>query len=189
MKALSAWIKAYIHHPDPLTNGVNLVAAIIVSNQPFYPLYVLWAAGWEGWPAFAAYGVMPLFAITPMISRASPLMGRMWFCMIGTGNTVLTTKLLGQESGVELFHYACIAVAALFFRASERAIMIVMAAIPILLAWSLDGNYGRPVAQITPEQYESLFRLHAMSVAALIIFLGIVISNITSPAGGREERS
>lgn len=189
MKTLIARVRAWLHHDDPLVGGLNLVAGVIVGNQPFYPFYVLWAVGWAGWPAFAAWAVMPLFAATPAIARASPLWGRIWFCLIATGNTVLTTKLLGPASGVELFHFACIAVGALFFRASERVLMLVMAGMPLALAWLLRDAYGAPVAVLTAEQSADLFTLHAVSVGTLLIFLGIVVSNVMSQAGVREGRS
>lgn len=182
MKALAARIRALLHHDDPLAHGVNLVAGVIVGNQPFYPLYVLWAAGKAGWPAFAAYAVMPLFALTFVFARRSSLLGRVWFCLIATGNTVLTTKLLGAETGVELFYFACIAVGALFFRSTERLLMLAMAGLPLLAGWLLHGNYGAPVAVLSADQQSALFTLHGISVGTLLIFLGIVVSNVTTPA-------
>ena len=43
MKRVAAAIGAYAAHPDPRAAIANTVALVIVSNQPFYPLYLHWA--------------------------------------------------------------------------------------------------------------------------------------------------
>jgi hypothetical protein len=38
---VAAWLRRYAAHPDPATATANLVALVVASNGPFYPLYVL----------------------------------------------------------------------------------------------------------------------------------------------------
>jgi len=50
LKRLFAALSAHVAHPGPREAIANTVALVIVSNQPFYPLYLHAIVGGAAWP-------------------------------------------------------------------------------------------------------------------------------------------
>ena len=65
LKRLFAALGAHVAHPRPREAIANTVALVIVSNQPFYPLYLYWAVSPVISPAFLTFLSTPLFALVP----------------------------------------------------------------------------------------------------------------------------
>src|ERR1700759_2922100 len=130
---LSPLLKAfrdYKNNPDPLAALANTVALVVAGNQPFYPLYLHAIVGRAAWPAWITLVTLPLFAIVPMVARYSTLAGRAMLPTIGTANGILAVKLIGVDTGVELFLLACVLLSTLLFRPTERLVMLAVLAFP-----------------------------------------------------------
>ena len=175
----TAWLGAYAAHEQPLVAAGNKVALVLAGNTPFYPLYVVWLAGSDGMPwLLMTQLVFPFFLAVPAIARRRPLLGRVMLSLAGTANTVFGTWLLGQQAGVELFLVPCATLASLVFGAGERALMLVVAGLPLAAYYFLHGHYGAPPHLYAADAYAALFSMNAISTGTLSIFLGIVFSGL-----------
>jgi len=174
---LIAAIGKYAANEDPLVAAGNSIALVVAFNQPFYPLTILWAVSGSIWPSFFTFLSTPFFLAVPAMARRSSLAGRALLPLTGIANTILSAKLFGEASGVELFLGPCIMIAALLFRQSERFVMLIIVAITILIFASLNGHYGMPFHVYTAEEYARFLRLNAFSVATLTVFVGLMVSN------------
>ena len=172
-------LSTYASNDDPLAAAGDKVALVLAGNTPFYPMYVVGLAGSEGMPALLmTLFVFPVFAMVPAISRRYPLLGRATLSLAGTVNSVFCTWLLGEMSGTELFLIPCITLASLLFRAGERLLMLLLAALPLGAYILLHGHFGPPPHIYQDEAYAALFSMNAISVGTLSIFLGIVFSGL-----------
>ncbi len=182
-------IAAYAAHDDPVVAACNMIALVVASNQPFYPLYVYWAVSDHVWPTFFTFLSTPLFLAVPAVARRYSRTGRALLPVAGMANTILSAKVFGPASGVEIFLIPCALIAATFFRASERPIAFVLIGAASLIYLGLDGMYGAPVHMYTASEYQSFFRLNAMSAGTLSVFVGLLasglISQINSSTGTR----
>ena len=132
LKRLFAALGAHVAHPRPREAIANTVALVIVSNQPFYPLYLYWAVSpvispryWKAAspvisPAFLTFLSTPLFALVPSAMRCNSRLGRCLLLCAGIGNTLLCRFAFGNASGVEAFLFPCLMLSALLFRRDER---------------------------------------------------------------------
>ncbi len=185
---LFAAIRDYIADDDPLVAAGNSISLVVASNQPFYPLYILWAVSGSVWPSFYTFLSTPFFLAVPALARRSSLAGRALLPLAGIGNTILSAKLFGEASGVELFLGPCIMIAALLFRRSERFVALLIVALAILIFASLHGGYGTPFHMYTEGEYARFLRLNAFSVATLTAFVGLMVSNAIGDIEKRASR-
>ncbi len=167
------WLSAYADNPDPVAAAGNTVALVVVSNQPFYPLYIYWLVGDGVTTSFWTFLSTPFFAAVPALARRHALAGRALLPLAGIGNTVLCAKLFGVASGVELFLAPCVVLAGLLFRPRERLVGLALAGVGIAAFLVLHDRYGAPLHLYTPAQYETLLRLNATSVLTLSAFIGL----------------
>jgi hypothetical protein len=165
-------LRNYKASPDPLAALANTVALVIAGNQPFYPLYLHAIVGQSAWPAWITLITMPIFAIFPAVFRRSTLMARALLPTIGTANGILTVKLIGIDTGVELFLLPCVLLRALLFRSSERHVMIAILALPFVACFLLDPAVGPPLATYSASEYRSIISMHGFSVACLFALIG-----------------
>lgn len=168
-----AGVRAFAVHPDPLAEASNWVALTIGSHLPFWPLYVLWAAGWQAWPtSLLTVAMTPVFLAVPLISRRSSLMGRLATPLFGIVNTVFTIWILGMNSGTEVFLVPCAALAALIFRQSERLLMLGLTTLP-LIVWCVLRQYPpTPLHEYDAAAAGDLLVMNVCSIAVLIILFG-----------------
>jgi hypothetical protein len=170
MKAL----QNYKAHPDPLAELANTVALVVAGNQPFYPLYLHAIVGRAAWPAWITLITMPLFAAVPAVARRNSLMGRAMLPVIGTANGILAVKLIGIDTGVELFLLPCVLLGTILFRPGERLVMLAVAAVPFAAYFVFDRIVGAPLATYAAEECRSIISMHAFSVASLFALIGYV---------------
>jgi hypothetical protein len=173
-------VAGYAAHDDPMVAACNLIALVVASNQPFYPLYVHWAVSDSIWPTFFTFLSTPFFLAVPAVARRSPTAGRALLPLAGIANTVLSAKVFGQASGVEIFLIPCALIAAIFFRPSERLIAFVPIGLAILVYLGSGGLYGLPIHLYATSEYGAFFRLNAMSAGLLTVFVGLVASGMLS---------
>ena len=55
----------YIGHPDPLMEAGNLIALMVGTNQPFYPIYLAMIVGTGAWRALPLLASMPVLLADP----------------------------------------------------------------------------------------------------------------------------
>lgn len=163
-----------------MVRACNLIALVVAFNQPFYPLYVYWLVSGHVSPTFFTFLSTLFFLAVPAITRRSSTLGRALLPLTGLANTVLSAKVLGQASGVEIFIIPCALIAAAFFRPSERLIALMLLGLAVLIYLGLDGVYGPPAHLYSVSEYNAFFRLNAMSAGALTVFVGFVISGLVS---------
>jgi hypothetical protein len=178
-----AALKAYAHHPDPRVATANFFALLVASNQPFYPLYVYWTVGPEIGPTAWTFLSTPFFVAVPALSRCNTLIGRAMLPLAGIANTLLSAKVFGVASGVEIFLVPCAVLALLIFRPHERWI----AALPLvgvcfLAYFVLHGAYGAPFHLYSEAQYAALLRLNMMSAGGLTAFTALSFSTLLAEA-------
>lgn len=181
----SAWKKivAYAAHDDPLVASCNLIALVVAANQPFYPLYVCFAVSEHIAPTYFTFLSTPLFLAVPAVARHWPTVGRALLPLTGMVNTILSAKVFGQASGVEVFLFPCALIAAAFFRSSERLIGLSLSGLALAIYLGLHGRYGAPVHLYAAPEYEAFANLNAISAGMLTVFVGLVLSGLLSRNG------
>lgn len=178
--ALMERVHRYTDNPDPLAKVAGTVALVVASNQPFYPLYLYAIVGKQAWPAWLTLLTTPLFLAVPAVAGRNSLAGRAMLPVVGVVNTVLSVKLIGLATAVELFLLPCILLAAILFRVTERRTMVAVLLVPFAAYFFLDGRLGDPLQTFATESYASIIALHAVSVASLTALIGFLFASILS---------
>lgn len=173
-------VAAYAAHDDPMVAACNLIALVVASNQPFYPIYIYWAVSDHVWPTFFTFLSTPFFLAVPAVARRFSKVGRALLPLVGMASTILSAKVFGQDSGVEIFLIPCALIAATFFRASERIVAFVLIGASSGIYLGLGGAYGLPLHPYSPAEYEAFLRLNSMSAATLTVFVGLLASGLIS---------
>ena len=185
--AILGRIRAYAANPDPRVAAGNAVALLVALNQPFYPLYVVWLVG-DARPALFTFLSTPFFLAVPAVARWNSLAGRALLPLAGIANTVLSAKVFGVGSGVEIFLAPCVVLAGLLFRPGERRIAFVLMAIAFATFAGLHARYGAPWHPYSADQYAAFVRLNALSAGGLLAFVGLTFSGAFVEAERRDQR-
>src|SRR5215217_933957 len=98
MRGAVAAVRTYISHPDPRVAAANVIALLVASNQPFYPLYLFWLVSEDITPAWFTFLSTPFFLAVPEVARRSSVAGRALLPLAGIGNSVLSAWLFGVPS-------------------------------------------------------------------------------------------
>lgn len=187
MRAFWNAAKAYFGHDDPLVATANLVALVVLWNQPFYPLYVYWSVGPDIAPAVYTFLSTPFFLAVPALARVDGVAGRALLPLVGIGNTVLSAKVFGVASGVEIFLLPCVLLGFVLFRPGERVVAITIAIVGMLAFTVLHGRYGQPVHLYSADEYAGFLKMNALSAGMLTAFIGLLVMNlIDSRTEGRQ---
>lgn len=172
---LRKWLEGYLAHDDPGTRLCNLIALVIVANQPFYPLYVLAALDRpEPW-ALLTFLSTPLFAAVPGVARRSARMGRLLLVLAGIGNTMLATAIFGPSSGVPVFLIPCVLIVAACFHVEDRWLAVGILGLAVGLYFGIERWQIVPLCTCSPEEESSLTQLHAISASALVVLIGFAL--------------
>jgi hypothetical protein len=182
-----ARLRAYVAHEDPLVATANLVALVVASNLPFYPVYHLALIGWDGWPSLLEAPVGLIFFAIPWVSRRSSLIGRTLPPLVGTANTLFCMKIMGEASGNALFLVPCAMAAALSFRERERWIMLSLVWLPVAAFLLTIDRLGAPLQPFTDAEFATMLRLNAVSTGVFVGFLGMLYGR-SGTASARASR-
>ncbi len=169
---------AYAASDDPHVAASNTIALMLAWNQPFYPLYLLWIVGRDAWVGIPDAFSALLFFAAPAISRRYPLFGRVFLVAISAANVAFCSMMLGEAAGVQLLYLPCGMLAAMLFSWRERFTMLPMTALPLALWLLTRGRLDIPPIRFSPESYETLFKLNAVSAGALMVFFGWLLAGI-----------
>jgi len=197
MKAALSLLRRYAAADDPRVSAANLVALVLAWNTPFYPLYLLGAAGttmrYSAWLTLCSF---PLFFAVPAITRWNAIWGRVVLAVAGIANTIFCTWLLGEASGTALFLLPCITLAALLFRRSEIKALCPLLILPIMVGVGMNGRYPFSPFACSGEGCANILWLNAVSVAVLLAFLGFLATamadgerRITPSSAGARPRN
>lgn len=192
LQAPLARLRAYAASDDPRMAAANLIALVVAGNQPFYPLYIYWMVGPAFQPALLTFLSTPFFLAIPAIGRRSPAIGKAMLPIVGLANMALAAKAFGTPSGVELFLFPCLTLGALLFRPAERARTVLVTLLAAFLYFGLHERYGAPLHSYEPAEYAAFLRLNALSVATLMLFIGLVFSGPPPdgrPSGDRRDEA
>jgi hypothetical protein len=177
-----AWLRRYAAHSDPATAAANLVAVVVASNGPFYPLYVLAIIGWDRVGVWLTMLASPLFFAVPALSRRSPQAARVALPLIGIANTAWCAALLGPASGIVLFLLPCIMLAIMVPHGNERRLALFLAGLAIVCMIILTEFPFGGLIVVASGPVASLARLNLLSVTILTAF---VASNLAGIRGRR----
>ena len=171
----------YVENRDPLARASNVIAMFILSNQPFYPLYLYLLIGGRFWPSLLTLLSSPLYAAVPWLMRKNVLAGKWLLIIASIGNTLLAIKALGPESGLELFFFPCAVLGALVFTNAERISRWLAAVGPIALYLLLRGRFGAALESYSGAEYATMSTLHWVSAAAICVFVCFAITAALRP--------
>ena len=184
-RSITRWVallKGYGAADDDRVASGNLIALVLAWNTPFYPLYLLMVGGTAVLPgAWLTLCAFPVFLAVPAITRSRPFFGRVLLVVAALLNTLFCTWLLGEASGTQLFLLPCITLAALLFRRSERVALYGLLALPLVLGVLMEGRYPPSPFGCSGPTCGAILRMNSMSVAALLIFLGYLMSARVEP--------
>lgn len=175
-------VRSYAHHPDPRVGAANTIALLVASNQPFYPLYLLWLVSTDITAAWFTFLSTPFFVAVPAVARRNGVAGRALLPLAGIGNTALSAWLFGTASAVEIFLIPCGVLALLLFRPRERVIGLALAALAFGVFLFLHDVYGQPLTRYDATEYAALARLNLVSASMLTAFVAILFSGILAQA-------
>lgn len=185
-------LERYLAHDDATTRICNVVALVIVANQPFYPLYIWGALGRPDPWVLLTFLSTPSFAAVPMVSRRHARSGRLMLVLTGIANTAIATGIYGPGSGVPLFLLPCLLIAAACFHDEERLLSIGVCVLSLAIYFFLRQWPDLPLCGCSTLETHSLITLHVISVGTLIALIGFLVRPSASPVGptsGQERQS
>jgi hypothetical protein len=185
LRHVRAAVGGFAAHPDPLAASGNFIALLVVSNQPFYPLYVYWLVSGKIAATFLTFLSTPFFLMVPILARKHSLLGRALLPLAGIGNSILCAKIFGVASAVEMFLIPCAVLGVLLFRPQERLASYAIVGLAFGAFIGLHGGYGAPFHDYSPAEYAAFARLNIISAAALTVCIALVFSNLLA----RSERA
>jgi len=175
VKRLSTLFARYVEHPDPLAVASNLVAVLVGSNQPLYPLTLYWATGADVTGLFIVFLSAPCFLAIPFVARRGSLAARVMLIVVGSVDTFVSVKVYGQAAGNELYLGPCLMLAVLLFRKREQLLSFGLTALIFVGLFILHGRYGASVLEWSDEDYATMMNLNIFYVAILTAFIGLSV--------------
>jgi hypothetical protein len=170
---------AHMAHADASSYAVNKIALMLAWNGPLYPIYVLVLAGPAALPwSLLTLLISPFFYAIPWLMRRSTLAGRAALPVVGAINTIWCVKLFGVDSGVELFLFPCIILAALLFRQREKWVRLPILGFTLALEFLPVSLLGHPILALSPEGLSRLSGMNSGSVACLLAFIAMQFAGI-----------
>jgi hypothetical protein len=159
---------------DPRTAACVSIVWLLLINKPVYPLYVWVLIGSDAATrSLGTLALVPLYAALLFLARRLPRAARIALPLVGLGDTLYATKLMGAQTGTELFFIACGLLAVVCFRASEAAIARALIIVFFLAFAVLHGRYGAPLQPFSAEEAATLFTLNLYGAASLAAFIAL----------------
>lgn len=165
-----ASLLAYFRGQTAEAAAWNTIAATVIGNIPFYPLYVAAIVGGRAWPSLLALLSLPFFIAVPPLGRRGARAGRICLLAAGLVDTALCTFGLGPTSGVELFYLPIALLPLILYRDETIAARALMLA-AVALTFGAGRTLGSALARFTSAETHSMTILHVVSVGALSILI------------------
>lgn len=186
MRGWWAAVERYAAHADPRVTACNWIALVVVSNQPFYPLYVEGVAGTGGFAAMLTFLSTPFFALAPLVARRNDRFGRAMLPLAGIANSLLALMLFGEASGVLLFLAPCVVIAGLAFRPDERRWSFPLIGLSALAYLAGPMLAATPLVAIGETGSLALLRVNAFSAGCLLALAGLSFSGAMADSRARS---
>ena len=159
---------------DARTAGCVSTAWLILINKPMYPICVSALLGADAATrSLATLALAPFYAATPFLAQRSACGARIALPLIGLADTLYATKLMGAETGTELFAVACGLLAITGFSAREAAVARTLSVVVYGVFVVAHGRYGVPLQAWTSQEAATLFTLNFYAAASLAAFIGL----------------
>jgi hypothetical protein len=175
VRRLSTFFAGYVAHPDPLAVAGNLVAVVVGSNQPLYPLTLYWATGADVTGLFIVFVSAPFFLAIPFVARRSSLAARVMLVVVGSIDTFVSVKVYGPAGGNELYLGPCLMLAAMLFRKGEQLLSFGLMALICVGLFATHDRYGPSVLAWSDKDYATMMNLNILYVAVLTGFIGFSV--------------
>ena len=164
---------------DTRTAGCVSTAWIILINKPIYPLYVWALIGADAATrSLATLALAPLYAAALVLARRSARGARIALPLIGLADTLYATKLMGAETGAEIFLVACGLLAIVAFPAREAKTSRTLGIVVYLAFLVLHGRYGAPLQAWRPHEAATLLTLNLVGAASLAAYIGLRFATV-----------
>ncbi|MGE3645998.1 MAG: hypothetical protein AB7F96_19300 [Beijerinckiaceae bacterium] len=161
----------YATASDPVVRANNVVALLVASNQPFYPIYVRYLAGDDGGASFLTLLSTPFFLAVPWLSRQREWLSLAAVPFTGLINAALATIALGPKAGIEWFLLPCALAAAFAARRAGRFAMALTFSAGAAVFGCAHFSVQDPIAHFDAEALAALYRLDAFSAIGLSVFI------------------
>jgi hypothetical protein len=173
IRSMTAALDRFTAHRDPCMAYGNLVAVLVGSNQPFFPLTLLWVMGEAARPSLWGMLSTVAFCAVPLIARRHVLLAKILFCLYASLHTGAYVVLMGQALGFELFLIPCILLAALLFGPRQRILAWLLCAVPVMIFLALQHS-GQARLGLPEAMVGTLWQINAISVACLVALMGML---------------
>ena len=176
----SGWVKRigsefghFVAHRDQRMAYGNLVAVLVGSNQPLFPLTLYVVLGEAARPSLWGMVSTLVFCVVPMVARSHVLAAKLLLSLYASLHTAGYVMVMGQGAGFELFFLPCILLSALLFPARQRLLGWALCAVPFLLFFAVQRLAGH-ANHFGAEALSSLWQINAISVACLTAMMGML---------------
>ena len=159
---------------DARTAACVSTAWLILINKPMYPIYVWALIGADAaGRSLATLALAPFYAAAPFLARRSPFGARIALPLIGLADTLYATKVIGAETGAELFLAPCGLLAIVGFWAREARIARALVLVVYLACVCLHGRYGAALLPSMEDETARFFTLNLYAAASLAAYIGL----------------
>ncbi|MFZ4787409.1 MAG: hypothetical protein ACOYLL_04935 [Beijerinckiaceae bacterium] len=163
----------FVAHRDPRMAYGNLIAVMVGSNQPLFPLTLYLVLGDAARPSLWGMISMLFFCAVPLVARSNVSAAKLLLSLYASLHTAAYVLLMGQGAGFELYFLPCILLSALLFPARQRLLGWALCAVPALLFFAVQRLAGQ-AGQFGAEAVASLWQVNAISVACLTAMMGML---------------
>lgn len=178
LKRISSGVGGFVGHRDPRMAYGNLVAVLVGSNQPLFPLTLYFVLGDAARPSLWGMVSTLVFCAVPLVARSNGFAAKLLLSLYASLHTAGFVMLMGQGAGFELYFLPCIGLTALLFPARQRLLAWTLCAVPFLLFFAVQRLAGQ-AGHFGGEAVASLWQVNAISVACLTAMMGML-----APASG-----
>ncbi|MBB4120380.1 hypothetical protein [Martelella radicis] len=157
---------------DPLASAAGATALVLALNKPVYPLYVWFLAESAFHLSLLTALTMPFYLAVWYLSRiGASRAARLGMVIVGIVDTLAIAFILGGESDMLAFLFACLMLAGLCFYRSEIWLSRGLIAVIFVLFVALEGRIGGPLMSVSERDMQNLAFLNITGAAALAAFI------------------
>ncbi len=173
VKRTGSGMARFVAHDDPRMAYGNLIAVLVGSNQPLFPLTLYAVLGDAARPSLWGLVSTLAFCAVPFVARSHALAAKLMLCLYASLHTAAYVLLMGQGAGFELFFLPCILLSALLFPARQRMLAWALCAVPFVLFFAVQRLAG-PADHLGSGAISTLWQVNAISVACLTAMMGML---------------
>ncbi|RBP03524.1 hypothetical protein DFR50_14310 [Roseiarcus fermentans] len=159
---------------DERTAACRSVAWMVALNKPLYPLAALALIGGDAAVrSLAALASLPLYAAIPWLARRTGFWARVALPVVGVADTAFAAKVMGADTGAEVYFAACGLLAVVGFGPREATARRVLVGFVYLALVVLHWGAGAPLQPWPADEAARLLTINVYSAAALFAFIAL----------------